>query len=152
MTLARLRVAEQLRLSEESLAIQVEKLNRFEEALRDQIAEGAAAMARANQQRKLMMRTIAADVRSQINGANELMNRMRRIRERVDANIDDNAKQASTDQVVSSGQTTQPGECNNTNQVLYPAAPPQAETPTPTPESQASPQPSQSAPVAQQPT
>ena len=37
------------------------------------------------------MKAIATDVRSQISGANELMKRMRRIREQVDAGIDDSA-------------------------------------------------------------
>lgn len=152
MTLARLRVAEQLRMSEENLALQVEKLNRFEETLRDQITEDAAAMARAKQQRIKMMKAIAADVRSQINGASELMKRMRRIRKQVDAGIDDSVKQTSTDPAVNCSQTAQSGECKNMSQAADPASQPQAENPSPSPEPEASPQPSQPAPVAQKPT
>ncbi len=152
MTLARLRVTEQLRISEENLAIQVEKLNRFEESLRDQIAETVEAMARTRQQRREMMRSIAAEVRSQIRGTNDLISRMRKIREQVGTDDDDGSPQRSLDPVVPCSQTTQPGDCKDTNQPAASDSPPQAVKPAPAPAIQAPPEPPQPRPVAAKPT
>ncbi len=83
MSLAAIRVAEQLTKSEEELAAQVEMLDRLREQLRDQIDAAREAAAGLNQDWGQMLSQAAAQIDAQIQQTNSVIARMRQLRESV---------------------------------------------------------------------
>lgn len=83
MTVAAIRVAEQLIRSEEELAAQVEMLERLREQLRDQIDVAQEAMAGMKKDWRQMLSQAAAQIEAQIKQTNSAIDRMKHIRESV---------------------------------------------------------------------
>jgi DNA anti-recombination protein RmuC len=83
MTLARLRVAEQLRISEERLAMQLEKLQEYEEILKEQLDESGAAITAARADWDSLVDSVASELQTQIAATNKLIEELRRIRGHV---------------------------------------------------------------------
>jgi hypothetical protein len=83
VSLAAIRVSEQLIKSEEELAAQVEMLDQLREQLRDQIDAAREATAGLNQDWGQMLSQAAAQIDAQIKQTNSVIDRMRQIRESV---------------------------------------------------------------------
>lgn len=144
MSLAAIRVAEQLIRSEEELAAQVEMLDRLREQLRDQVDVAQEAMAGMKQDWAQMLSQAAAQIDAQIKQTNSVIDRMRQIRESVGADSETGSWPKSTP-ATSGGSSS-----------LLPLVPPTTE-PTPAPRTEpvvpAAPEPTTSMePVADQPT
>lgn len=84
MTLAGIRVAEQLAKSEEELAAKVEMLQQMRDRLRDQIDLAREAMSGMTMDWAQMLSQAAAQIDAQIKQTNSVIDRMRQIRQTVD--------------------------------------------------------------------
>lgn len=80
MSVADARVEEQLRIAEEDLAAQVEKLEMLRDQLKDQISEAERAIESIKQDWKVTMVEMYEKIRSQIADANDLLQRLRQLR------------------------------------------------------------------------
>jgi hypothetical protein len=105
MTLARLRIAEQLRRSEEDLARQIESLERFREQMADQKDDTDQAVAQMQNDWKQFVQQAFSDLDSQLRDTNNLITQMENLRGRFD--VDPEAWSGS-----SSGQTTLQSDLN----------------------------------------
>jgi len=85
MSLARLRVEEQLRVAEEDLAAQAERLEMFREQLQGRIEETDRAMARMTTDWRQSMARAHERIRAQIRETNRLMGRLNELRNRANA-------------------------------------------------------------------
>jgi len=84
MSLARIRLAEQLRRSEEDLYRQVAALERFHEQLANQVTEAKGAMAGYQKNWKSPMEQALADIEAQVRDTNALMAQMESARNDLD--------------------------------------------------------------------
>jgi hypothetical protein len=85
MSLARIRLAEQLRRSEEDLYRQVATLERFHEQLANQVTEAKGAVAGYQKNLKSPMEQALADIEAQLKDTNALMARMEAARNDLDS-------------------------------------------------------------------
>lgn len=85
MSLARLRVEEQLRVAEEDLAAQAERLEMFREQLQGRIEETDRAVARMTNDWRQSMARAHERIRAQIRETNRLMGRLKELRNRSNA-------------------------------------------------------------------
>jgi chromosome segregation ATPase len=118
MTLARLRIAEQLRRSEEDLSTQIESLERFREQMADQKDDTDQAVAQMQNDWKQFSQQAFSDLDSQLRDTNSLITEMENLRDRFD--VDPEALNSP-----STGQTTLQADLN-----LQVQAPPEAQPPT----------------------
>ncbi len=89
MTLARLRIAEQLRRSEEDLTLQIESLERFREQMADQKGETDQAVALIQKDWKQFIQQAFSDLDSQLKEANDLVAQMETLQDRFDVDPED---------------------------------------------------------------
>jgi predicted nuclease with TOPRIM domain len=89
MTLARIRIAEQLRRSEEDLSRQIESLERFREQMADQKGETDQAVVRMQKDWKQFIQQAFSDLDSQLRETNGLITQMEALRDRFDVDPDD---------------------------------------------------------------
>ncbi len=118
MTLARMRIAEQLRRSEEDLSRQIESLERFREQMADQKGQTDQAVVQMQRDWKQFIQQAFSDLDSQLRETNSLITQMETLRDRFDVDPDELPD-------------------SNNVQILTPSAPeppanPQPVTPTPT--------------------
>lgn len=84
MTLARLRVAEQLRRSEEDLSRQIESLERYREQLADQRGENGQAVSEMHQDWNQFIDNAASNLHLQLQETNGLIAQMQSLRDKFD--------------------------------------------------------------------
>jgi hypothetical protein len=84
MTLAKLRIAEQLRRSEEDLTRQIESLERFREQMADQKDDTDQAVAQMQNDWKQFIQQAFSDLDSQLKSTNSLITQMENLRDRFD--------------------------------------------------------------------
>jgi|GEM_PF-962446 len=118
MTLARIRIAEQLRRSEEDLSRQIESLERFREQMADQKGQTDQAVVQMQRDWKQFIQQAFSDLDSQLRETNSLITQMETLQNRFDVDAEELPD-------------------SNTVQILTPSAPeppanPQPVTPTPT--------------------
>ena len=89
MTLARIRIAEQLRRSEEDLSRQIESLERFREQMADQKGETDQAVVRMQKDWKQFIQQAFSDLDSQLRETNGLITQMEALRDRFDVDPDE---------------------------------------------------------------
>ena len=89
MTLARIRIAEQLRRSEEDLSRQIESLERFREQMADQKGETDQAVVRMQKDWKQFIQQAFSDLDSQLRETNSLITQMETLRDRFDVDPDE---------------------------------------------------------------
>jgi hypothetical protein len=89
MTLARIRIAEQLRRSEEDLIRQIESLERFREQMADQKGETDQAVAQIQRDWKQFIQQAFSDLDSQLRETNSLITQMESLRDRFDVDPDE---------------------------------------------------------------
>jgi predicted nuclease with TOPRIM domain len=89
MTLARIRIAEQLRRSEEDLSRQIESLERFREQMADQKGETDQAVVRMQKDWKQFIQQAFSDLDSQLRETNSLITQMEALRDRFDVDPDE---------------------------------------------------------------
>ncbi len=118
MTLARIRIAEQLRRSEEDLSRQIESLERFREQMADQKGETDQAVVRMQKDWKQFIQQAFSDLDSQLRETNSLITQMETLRDRFDVDPDE-LPQPTKEQIM-------------TPSAPQPPANPQPVTPTPT--------------------
>lgn len=118
MTLARIRIAEQLRRSEEDLSRQIESLERFREQMADQKGETDQAVVRMQKDWKLFIQQAFSDLDSQLRETNSLITQMETLRDKFDVDPDE-LPQPTKEQII-------------TPSAPQPPANPQPVTPTPT--------------------
>jgi Skp family chaperone for outer membrane proteins len=118
MTLARIRIAEQLRRSEEDLSRQIESLERFREQMADQKGETDQAVVRMQKDWKQFIQQAFSDLDSQLRETNSLITQMEALRDRFDVDPDE-LPQPTKEQIM-------------TPSAPQPPANPQPVTPTPT--------------------
>lgn len=118
MTLARIRIAEQLRRSEEDLSRQIESLERFREQMADQKGETDQAVVRMQKDWKQFIQQAFSDLDSQLRETNSLITQMETLRDRFDVDPDE-LPQSTKEQII-------------TPSAPQPPANPQPVTPTPT--------------------
>lgn len=118
MTLARIRIAEQLRRSEEDLSRQIESLERFREQMADQKGETDQAVVRMQKDWKQFIQQAFSDLDSQLRETNSLITQMETLRDRFDVDPDE-LPQPAKEQII-------------TPSAPQPPANPQPVTPTPT--------------------
>jgi hypothetical protein len=118
MTLARIRIAEQLRRSEEDLSRQIESLERFREQMADQKGETDQAVVRMQKDWKQFIQQAFSDLDSQLRETNSLITQMETLRDRFDVDPDE-LPQPTKEQII-------------TPSAPPPPANPQPVTPTPT--------------------
>jgi hypothetical protein len=118
MTLARIRIAEQLRRSEEDLSRQIESLERFREQMADQKGETDQAVVRMQKDWKQFIQQAFSDLDSQLRETNGLITQMETLRDRFDVDPDE-LPQPTIEQIM-------------TPSAPQPPANPQPVTPTPT--------------------
>lgn len=83
MELARLRMGEQLRRSEEKLALQIERLNQYQQTMNGQLDETTQALSKANEELHGLVQSVASQVNSHVDSVNSLIKRMRRTRKGI---------------------------------------------------------------------
>jgi hypothetical protein len=83
ISLARLRVGEQIRKSQEDLAVQMELLQRLREQLEEQKAQTEQSVARMNNDLSTLSTTAFSAIEEQISKTNDLIGRMEKIRQEV---------------------------------------------------------------------
>ncbi len=83
ISLARLRVGEQIRKSQEDLAVQMELLQRLREQLEEQKAQAEQSVARMNSDLSTLSTTAFSAIEEQISKTNDLIGRMEKIRQDV---------------------------------------------------------------------
>jgi chromosome segregation ATPase len=105
MTLARLRIAEQLRRSEEDLTRQIESLERFREQMADQKDDTDRAVAQMQNDWKQFSQQAFSDLDSQLRDTNSLITQLENLRDRFD--VDPESLSGS-----SGGQTTLQADLN----------------------------------------
>jgi hypothetical protein len=88
MTLARIRIAEQLRRSEEDLTRQIESLERFREQMADQKGETDQAVAQMQSDWKQFIQQAFSDLDTQLRDTNSLITQMENLRDRFDVDPD----------------------------------------------------------------
>ena len=118
MTLARIRIAEQLRRSEEDLSRQIESLERFREQMADQKGETDQAVVRMQKDWKQFIQQAFSDLDSQLRETNSLITQMETLRDKFDVDPDE-LPQPTKEQII-------------TPSAPQPPANPQPVTPTPT--------------------
>lgn len=144
MSLAAIRVAEQLIRSEEELAAQVEMLDRLREQLRDQVDVAEETMAGMKKDWAQMLSQAAAQIDAQIKQTNSVIDRMRQIRESVGADSETGSRPKTTPATNGGSSSLLPLVPQITEST---PAPPQTDPVSPVP------QPATNvAPVADQPT
>jgi hypothetical protein len=84
MSLARLRVAEELRRSQEDLQVQVEALTRLQEQFSEQGVQSNQALEQAKNDWNRRLSSAAASIESQLGQTNELIGRMEALRQSFD--------------------------------------------------------------------
>lgn len=89
MTLARIRIAEQLRRSEEDLSRQIESLERFREQIADRKGETDQAVVRMQKDWKQFIQQAFSDLDSQLRETNSLITQMETLRDRFDVDPDE---------------------------------------------------------------
>jgi hypothetical protein len=90
MNLARIRLSEQLRRSQEDLYRQLAALERFREQLGAQIAEANGIMNDYQKNWKSIMEQALADMEAQVHDTNALMEQMEAVRNNLDSALEDN--------------------------------------------------------------
>ena len=83
ISLARLRIGEQIRKSQEDLAVQMELLQRLREQLEEQKAQAEQSVARMNNDLSTLSTTAFSAIEEQISKTNDLIGRMDKIRQEV---------------------------------------------------------------------
>jgi len=83
ISLARLRVGEQIRKSQEDLSVQMELLQRLREQLEEQKAQAEQSVARMNNDLSTLSTTAFSAIEEQISKTNDLIGRMEKIRQEV---------------------------------------------------------------------
>jgi hypothetical protein len=143
MTLARIRIAEQLRRSEEDLSRQIESLERFREQMADQKSETDQAVAQMQKDWKQFIQQGFSDLDSQMRETNNLITQMETLRDRFDVDPDElgdlnrvqilpSADPTLPIQVPSAGQPSTGAQPVAPTTTVTPAANPGTATPTPT--------------------
>ncbi|MGO9569224.1 MAG: hypothetical protein ACLP5H_16945 [Desulfomonilaceae bacterium] len=89
MTLARIRIAEQLRRSEEDLSRQIESLERFREQMADQKGQTDQAVVLMQKDWKQFIQQAFSDLDSQLRDTNSLITQMETLRDRFDVEPDE---------------------------------------------------------------
>jgi len=84
MTLARIRIAEQLRRSEEDLTRQIESLERFREQMAEQRGDSDQALNVMQRDWKQFIQQAFSDLDSQLRDTNNLITQMETLRDRFD--------------------------------------------------------------------
>lgn len=125
MSLARIRIAEQLRRSEEDLTRQIESLERFREQMVDQKDDTDAAVAQMQNDWKQFIQQAFSDLDSQLRDTNSLIAQMESLRDRFDA---DSEGSSSPDNGQTSPQTNA-GSSSPTTTITPPANPETVTTP-----------------------
>jgi hypothetical protein len=83
MELARLRIGDQLRRSEEKLELQVEKLTQYQQAMNAQLTETSQALEEANNNLHFLVEEMASEVDGHMESVNGLISRIRNTRKGV---------------------------------------------------------------------
>lgn len=83
MDLSKLRLEEQSRRWEEKLLLQIEKLNQYQESMKEQLDETSKALAQANSDLNSLVSTMNSEVNDQIFGANNLISKLRKARNKI---------------------------------------------------------------------
>lgn len=99
MTLARIRIAEQLRRSEEDLSRQIESLERFREQMADQKGETDQAVVRMQKDWKQFIQQAFSDLDSQLRETNSLITQMETLRDKFDVDPDE-LPQPTKEQII----------------------------------------------------
>jgi len=136
MTLARLRIAEQLRRSEEDLARQIESLERFREQMAEQKGETDQAMALMQRDWKQFVHQAFSDLEFQLKETNNLIEQMETIRDKFDVEPEELGATNKERTVIPTG--PQPVAPTIT---VTPPANPEPVTPTVTPTTPTNPEP-----------
>ncbi|MBI5248121.1 MAG: hypothetical protein HY912_01390 [Desulfomonile tiedjei] len=105
MALAKIRIGEQLRKSQEDLARQTENLERLREKLAEQKSETSASVSDIRNNWSEMIDKAFSDVESGIQDANSLINKMQRIGEEIQEDTE-GKNSASCNGSSSAGPTT----------------------------------------------
>ncbi len=88
LSLARLRIGEQIRQSEEDLAIQMEQLQRLRDQLQDQKSQADQTVSRMQNDLSTISTTALSNIADQLSQTNDLLNRMRTTYEQVTGETD----------------------------------------------------------------
>lgn len=151
MTLARLRIAEQLRRSEEDLTLQIESLERFREQMADQRGETDQTVALMQKDWKQFIQQAFSDLDSQLRETNGLIAQMDTLRDKFDVDpeeLDDTQNGQTT--TVSAPQPVAPTITVTTPTATQPVTTPAVQTSTTCPET-VTPTVSQTPPTSTQP-
>jgi hypothetical protein len=127
MTLARIRIAEQLRRSEEDLSRQIESLERFREQMADQKGQTDQAVVQMQRDWKQFIQQAFSDLDSQLRETNSLITQMETLRDRFDVDPDE-LPQPTKEQIMTPSAPQPPAPTI----VPMPPANPQPVAPTPT--------------------
>jgi hypothetical protein len=135
MTLARIRIAEQLRRSEEDLSRQIESLERFREQMADQKGETDQAVVRMQKDWKLFIQQAFSDLDSQLRETNSLITQMETLRDKFDVDPDE-LPQPTKEQIITPSEPQPPANpqpvAPTPTATQTPPANPEPVTPTPT--------------------
>jgi hypothetical protein len=135
MTLARIRIAEQLRRSEEDLSRQIESLERFREQMADQKGETDQAVVRIQKDWKQFIQQAFSDLDSQLRETNSLITQMETLRDRFDVDADE-LPQPTKEQMITPSAPQPPANpqpvAPTPTVTQTPPANPEPATPTPT--------------------
>jgi predicted nuclease with TOPRIM domain len=135
MTLARIRIAEQLRRSEEDLSRQIESLERFREQMADQKGETDQAVVRIQKDWKQFIQQAFSDLDSQLRETNSLITQMETLRDRFDVDADE-LPQPTKEQIMTPSAPQPPANpqpvAPTPTVTQTPPASPEPATPTPT--------------------
>jgi len=107
ISLARLRVGEQIRKSQEDLAVQMEVLQRLREQLEEQKSQAEQSVARMNNDLSTLSTTAFSAIEEQISKTNDLIGRMEKIRQEVSG-------ESSTTSLAAPSASSNPGASSST--------------------------------------
>lgn len=88
LTLARLRIGEQIRRSEEDLTVQLEGLQRLRDQIKEQTGQAEQTVTRMKTDLSTLSTTALSDIETQLSQTIDLLDRMKRIREEVTGETD----------------------------------------------------------------
>lgn len=128
LTLARLRIGEQIRRSEEDLAVQLEGLQRLRDQIKEQTGQAEQTVTRMKTDLSTLSTSALSDIETQLSQTIDLLNRMKRIREEVTGETD-----AGSPVVIARTDTTLDPTPPSVTPNSEPATPPAVAPPGPAP-------------------
>jgi predicted component of type VI protein secretion system len=133
LSLARLRIGEQIRRSEQDLAVQLERLQRLRDQMKEQTGQAEQTVTRMKTDLSTLSTTALSDIETQLSQTIDLLSRMRRIREEVTGETDSGAPVVitGTDTTLAS---TPPLVTPDPEPAITPAVVPASSPPSATPD------------------